>query len=350
MDAAAVLSVGMVTPVGLSAAQTMTSVRAGIARARESTILSRSLAPMVLALVPDDALPPRRAEPDPRPGRSREERCLRLAQAALAEALASLPPGRPPALFLAAPEGHDDRLPPLGADFVPRLADRSGGKIDAARSRLFPEGRAAAFPALAAAFDELRARGGPVLVGGVDTHLDLHLLGSLDREGRVLCAGVADGFVPGEGAAFLLLDREATPSGGGRAAIRRARVHPPGLAEEAGHRRSEEPYRGEGLPRAVAAALADVPGREVLRAYASLNGEHIQGKEWGVTTLRTGLGAGGGFRLIHPAECFGDAGAATGAILLGLAALELTSGHAASPVVAWASSDGPRRGAARLET
>jgi len=43
----------------------------------------------------------------------------------------------------------------------------------------------------------------PVVVGGVDTFLDLRLLAELDAEQRILGAQVMDGFIPGEGAGFF---------------------------------------------------------------------------------------------------------------------------------------------------
>src|SRR5436190_637255 len=44
-----------------------------------------------------------------------------------------------------------------------------------------------------------------VLVGGLDSYLEPPLLDQLDDQRRLLGAGAPDGFVPGEGAAFVLL-------------------------------------------------------------------------------------------------------------------------------------------------
>jgi len=51
-----VVGVGMITAVGLSAAETAASVRAGIARFVESDFLDQLLEPVVLAWVPDEAM------------------------------------------------------------------------------------------------------------------------------------------------------------------------------------------------------------------------------------------------------------------------------------------------------
>ena len=55
------------------------------------------------------------------------------------------------------------------------------------------------------------------------------------------------------------------------------------------------------------------------------------------------------FEVEHPADCLGDAGAALGPILLGLAALGLEKGYRGSPCLVWSTSDREPRGAALLQ-
>ena len=52
--------------------------------------------------------------------------------------------------------------------------------------------------------------------------------------------------------------------------------------------------------------------------------------------------------LEHPADCVGDAGAASGALMLALGALGLHDGDVAGPCLIWCASDGPERAAATL--
>src|SRR5262245_31497410 len=101
---AAIASVGLMSPVGDCAVQTASSVRAGICRYRESSILNRRSQPMTLALLPEDALPPLAADLDGARGlTTRQARMLRLAAPALKEASAGLGPAEHPPLFLALP-------------------------------------------------------------------------------------------------------------------------------------------------------------------------------------------------------------------------------------------------------
>lgn len=334
-----VVGVGLVTAVGDSAAQTATSVRAGISRYRESAVRNARGAPMTLALLPDEALPPLATPLAAVAGlTSRQRRMLRLAAPALREALAAAPPGSPPPLFLAGPEPLEGRPPPADEAFLDLLHIQARGAFAREGSSVFPSGRAGGFQALAAALEAL-ARGTPsALVGGVDTFLDLYLLGTLDREGRVLAEGVLDGFCPGEGAGFLLLSPEPAPGA--------AFLHPPGLAAEPGHRYAQEPYRGDGLAQAIALALAPVEGRPVPTVFGSLNGESLGAREWGVSVLRNRAGLAPDFRFEHPADCFGDVGAAFAPTLAGLAALGLARGYRRGPALVWCSSEHELRGAA----
>lgn len=337
---------GMMTPVGDCAAQTATSVRAGISRYRESPIYNRSFNPMTLALLPEKALPPLDDILARMPGvTSRQARMLRLAAPALRETLQLLGDGEGLPLFLAGPEPLPDRPPPVSEAFLDQLIAQSGVLFDRQASRIFPTGRAGGLQALEAAVDALdQGRRECVLVGGVDSYLDLYLLGTLDMEGRVLAEGVMDGFCPGEGAGFLLL---ATPEGLAAHGLEPlAFVSPPGLAAEPGHRYSEEPYRGDGLGQAVALAFERGSGEPVRTVFGSLNGENFGAKEWGVAQLRNSAAFAEGFRFEHPADCFGDLGAAFAPVLTGLAALGMKRSYLPAPALVWCSSERELRGAA----
>ena len=82
--------------------------------------------------------------------------------------------------------------------------------------------------------------------------------------------------------------------------------------------------------------------------YAGLNGEGLVAKEWGVAYLRSAERFAEGFEVEHPADCLGDAGAALGPILLGLAAIGLEKGYREGPCLVWSTSDREARGAALL--
>jgi len=350
-DSAWICGMGMVTPVGDCATQTATSVRAGISRYQESSIYNKRFEPMTMALLPEDALPPLNKELANHPKlTSRQARMLRLAHNALLEALETLPKEQQLIpVFLAGPETMPGRPLAITDTFLSLLAIQTEANIDRVKSRLFPTGRAGGMQALQAGLRYLSTgEHDYVVVGGVDSYLDLHLLGTLDMENRVLANGVMDGFAPGEGAGFLLLcsdkEREA------RQDKPTIKIHWPGIAAERGHRYSKETYTGDGLANAVTTALQAVNNIPIRTILASINGENMGAKEWGVAYTRNASAIDPGFRFEHPADCFGDAGAAAMPILAGLAAAGMKKGYLPGPVLSFCSSEGPHRGAACMST
>lgn len=349
---------GMITAVGQGAAQTFASVQAGVAGFAESPVMDARHEPLVMALLQEDALPPLVPDVAAVSGlTSRQRRLLRLAAPAVGEVLDGLQNtgrGDPMPLFLATPEKHPELADPVAAAFLAHLAaqlEPAGVRFDLARSRLVPGGRAAGLMAVAKALEFLASGAGDyALAGGVDSYLDLMLLATLDRERRIQSAQVMDGFIPGEGAGVVLLGRPGAPPPLADLAPL-ARVLAVGAADEAGHRYSKEPYRGDGLAAAFAAVLT-APG--LLRApvatiFAGLNGESFGAKEYGVASLRSHRELDPGVVVEHPADCCGDLGAALGPVMLGLAALGIRKQRVAAPALVWCASDGPRRAAALVD-
>jgi 3-oxoacyl-[acyl-carrier-protein] synthase-1 len=341
--------VGMTTPLGLRAAATAAAVRGGISRLRESAIINRKGAPMILATLADAALPPLAARLAVRHDlTSRQLRMLRLATHALQEVASMLVPGERPPLLLAGPESHPKKpVPPLGVGFPELLALQTGVCLDEGRSETSSRGRAGGLELLGRAMELLHSRRATsVLVGGVDSHLDTGLLGLLDEEGRVHADEVLDGFVPGEGAAFLLLSsRKVLPTSKALAF-----VSAPGTGAEQGHRYSAEPYLGDGLADSIRAAVGSASGLPVRTVLSSFNGESFGGKEWGVAFIRNREAFHTELRMEHPADCFGDLGAACGPVLVGLAALGLKKRYLPGPCLAWCSSEGAPRAAALVSS
>jgi 3-oxoacyl-[acyl-carrier-protein] synthase-1 len=341
--------VGMTTPLGLRAAATAAAVRGGISRLRESAIINRKGAPMILATLADADLPPLAPELARRPDlTSRQLRMLRLATPALQEAASALVPGERPPLLLAGPEPHPKKpTPSLGEGFLELLALQTGVSLDQGRSEASSRGRAGGLELLGRAMGLLHSRRATsVLVGGVDSHLDTGLLGVLDEEGRVHADEVLDGFVPGEGAGFLLLSsRRVLPT-----STALAFVSTPGTGVEQGHRYSVEPYLGNGLADAIRAAVGGSSRLSIQTVLASFNGESFGGKEWGVAFIRNREAFHPELRMEHPADCFGDLGAACGPVLVGLAVLGLKKGYLPGPCLAWCSSEGAPRAAALVSS
>jgi 3-oxoacyl-[acyl-carrier-protein] synthase I len=327
---------GMITSIGANAEMTAASVRSGISAYQESSIINKHFNPMTMALVPDDALPDLEDELKLHELSSRQQRMLRLATPAMLPLIDQLDSSVP--LLLACPEKLPGRRSVVSDKFLNQLLIQTKAPIDLENSYVFPFGRAGGFYALEAAMQLLESGGhSQVIVGGLDSFLDLYLLCSLDSDDRVLAEGVMDGFAPGEAAVFLLLRQADSDS--------RVKVFPPGLADEPGHRYSSEPYKGEGLASAVSEALTNVQPEAIKTVFASFNGENYNAKEWGVAATRNHQSLDTGFNIIHPADCYGDIGAATGPVLMALATIGIQKSYYKTPALVWASSEIQQRAA-----
>jgi 3-oxoacyl-[acyl-carrier-protein] synthase I len=295
-----------------------------------------------MGLVPEDALGVLVEEIDQLPLPSRARRMLRLAAPAL-KATASELTGPVP-IFLGVPALAADDAPWL-AHLPAYLQKLSGVEVDRARSLVLPLGRAAALLALERALQSLRSgEVETVVVGGVDTFLDLRLLAELDGEGRILGPRVMDGFIPGEGAAFYVLSAADDRKTDGARVV----VHGAASAMDPGHRYGTAPAKGEGLAEALAQLrqrMPPLPG-PVSTTFAGFNGENFDAKLWGVARMRHSDLFSPGMVIEHPADTFGDGGAAMGAILVALAAESLRTGTRAGPALIWAASDREPRGCA----
>jgi 3-oxoacyl-[acyl-carrier-protein] synthase-1 len=173
-------------------------------------------------------------------------------------------------------------------------------------------------------------------------------LATLDRQNRVRNEQNADGFAPGEGAGFVLLTTVEIARKHDLSPL--ARVVGCAAGEEPGHIYSDEEYRGEGLAGAFAALFATLNDAPPVRCvYASLNGERYWAKELGVAVIRCREHFADDYQMEHPVECFGDVGAASGPLILGLAALGIAAGYRPSPALLYCSSDYGARAVALLD-
>ena len=76
-----------------------------------------------------------------------------------------------------------------------------------------------------------------------------------------------------------------------------------------------------------------------------MNGENHWAKEWGVARIRNNGTFSAEHGMHHPADCYGDTGAACGALMVSLAALGIKEGYRSSPALVYASSDQGARAA-----
>jgi 3-oxoacyl-[acyl-carrier-protein] synthase-1 len=336
----------LITPVGDTALVTAAAVRAGYSAYADTEYANRDYQPMRMARVPEEALPPLKDELWRTNGLSaRQRRLLQLMTPVLANAMASLSGREPPALMLAAPEtlpGCPAAVPPTFLDY---LSLQTGVDLPRGNCRILATGRAGGLQAVELAFRYVeQAENDLVLIGGVDSYQDHYLLEKLDKEDRILARGIKDGFAPGEAAGVLLLATERGADQLGRTPL--ATLSRPGLASEPGHRYSAEPYRGEGLSEAIRLALGHHNGGSPIHTvYSSMNGESFWVKEHGVAMTRHHGALAANLVHAHPADCFGDLGAASGPAMIGIAAIEGQQGRRNGPALVYCASDQAPRAA-----
>jgi 3-oxoacyl-[acyl-carrier-protein] synthase-1 len=315
-------------------------------RFAETPIRDHSFKPFTLAEVPEGGLPALSEQVSRETGLSaREMRMLRIGTMPLLEAVGTLPASRNlPPLMLALPE-----MQPGGRinekRFLALFATQCSSRFALDRSSAVDEGRAGGLVAVARAAQLIRSgQADFALAGAIDTYRDLYVLGTLDVEERVKSAVHLDGFIPGEGAAFLLLASDSVARAAGMASL--ARLTRLALGDEPGHLYSKEAYRGEGLARTLSQLFGsgDLPS-PVSEVFSSMNGESHWAKEWGVAFMRNRESFLEDHGMHHPADCYGDVGSACGPALVALAALGIRGGYRRSPSLVYCSSDRGARAA-----
>jgi len=330
--------------IGSGTDQVWAAARAGIGRIVNSHVMDRHFEPIQMGLVPEDALGELNPEIEKLPLPSRARRMLRLAAPSFQSVAKDI--GQPVVLFIGLPELKDTEAPWL-KHFPAYLQKLTGVPVDGARTVIFPKGRASALLALERALEALQADpAAAVVVGGVDTYLDLRLLATLDAEGRILGPRVMEGFIPGEGVAFFALSGVGTSKD---LTSGRLIVHGAASSMDPGHRYGSEPARGEGLAAALETLRRRAsPPAPIGATFAGFNGESFDAKLWGVARLRHNDFFSKEMSIHHPADKFGDTGAAMGAILMTLAAKSLTNEEHPGPALVWAASDGEPRACAMI--
>ena len=336
-----ITGIGMVTSIGYETAVAATSVRAGLQRFVElEEEFDRNEEPIVAAPV---AL----LEDDP----SGQIVMMNMAAAeAFAMAFGSAEKAPQP-LWASVSVGAqaDGDPPPLGRYPLERLQAALDHVPLHGESEIRAGCRTAVFEAIAGGMKRLRDRkAAACLVGGVDSLIQTHRLTRLEGQKRLKTGYNPHGLIPGEASVFLVLERESDARA--RGADCWARLNEVGLADEANPLGSPKPCLGQGLSEAIrqASRAHCDPPRPLLGVLCDLNGEPYRASEWGLARPRA-LGWARDVTVWHPADCWGDIGAATGAALLALGAFALHEGFAPTPeLLVWAGSEGGQRAAVFL--
>jgi 3-oxoacyl-[acyl-carrier-protein] synthase-1 len=203
-----ITGIAMITPVGLRMDQTCAAVRARIARFEELSWRDKAYAPIVMSAVPDDCLPELSVEHETDPLLTvRAKRIIRFADFIAEELREAEIQGKIPFL-LGLPQANEEK--PVEADKILQYAaNRMEIDIDPILSEAIPRGRASGLMAIHHACSLIKSEQADyVLVGGCDTYKDIEVLGFLNVANRLKSETGLDGFIPGEGAGFLLLASE----------------------------------------------------------------------------------------------------------------------------------------------
>lgn len=347
----AITALGLATPLGIGAEASCAALRA---------TLSRFVAIETAALAGDDGQPVRLVVSSVRgvtDGLDGVERLAELAALALRDLLASARLSDREAdaapLHLALAEPRADARAVIVSELTERL-ERSVGLLGLGeRTSPYPAGHAGAIAALEQAAAAVRSGAAPrAIVGGVDSLLAPDVVQALHAEGRLKAGERPVGVMPGEAAAFVLV--EPAPAAEARGAAPLATVAGVATSRETATIRDEDAVcHGAGLSDAMARALASLPGsgEGLGLIVCDLNGEPYRSEELAYAATKVLGGVQAPFRLWHAADSIGDVGAASAAVSLAVAARALHRGYArCDEALVVASSDGGLRGAAALRT
>jgi 3-oxoacyl-[acyl-carrier-protein] synthase-1 len=332
-----IVSTGMVTAVGLDAPSSCAAMRARLDGFQETRFLGLDSNWLVGAPVP---LPRNWIG---------QKRMVRLAAGAVMDALAAAP-GAEADLVLILCLAEDTRPGRPVTDPETFLRDLAAivGLPARTRTQLIAYGRPSGFAALDRA-SKLLADGaaGHVLILGVDSYLTVASVTHYLAARRLLGPDNANGFIPGEAAAAVLV--------GSTGALRLAGL---GLAREPAfiyNGRGEDgthlPLRGDGMTTAYKAALdaANVDLAHIEYRIGDLVGEQYFFKQSTLASLRLERGRTAFQDFWSPGENLGNVGAAVVPVMIGMALAAAVKGYApGSPVLIEASGDDGACGAAVL--
>jgi 3-oxoacyl-[acyl-carrier-protein] synthase-1 len=341
---AVILDVAGVTAIGRSASASASAARASVSRFSLRSSL-RIAGPRSFTISAAPYLP--RFDPDA--GANVVPRLTALAELAASQVSISplLAGTKALPVFLGVPSAR----PGLPDDAASVVAEAVGAALSARgfapTIETLPLDHASGLAGLERALHVLEARKADIcLVGGVDSYLSLETLAWLHEREQLKSERNRWGFVPGEGAGFLVV---VTPELAAAANLRpRATVLAAMSGREDVPPRTADPQTGQGLTAVLRAVLAALPdGQLVDEMVCDLNGERWRGDDAGFSIPRVSSCFVRAGRYAAPAMAFGDVGAASGALFVAIAVHAAERGAAQGPsALVWTSADaGPRAAA-----
>lgn len=156
------------------------------------------------------------------------------------------------------------------------------------------------------------------VIGGVDSYNERDTLKWLEYDvKRLFCSTNRDGFIPGQGAGFILLaSRQAVEK---YSLKPRAKVLSVALNEEKNSFETDTDSSAAALTLSIRKVLEMLPGENKANAiYSAMNGETYNTREFVYAIANVGSKLTDVNNIVAPYDCWGDLGAATVPVLIGL--------------------------------
>jgi 3-oxoacyl-[acyl-carrier-protein] synthase-1 len=329
----AITSTGLVTSVGLSSAAACAAMRAKLSNPSETRFVDSGGEWILAHQVP---------LAEPLRGRAR---LARMAALAASECLARVPPAewqKIPLILSVAERERPGRIAGLDVELFGEIEQELDTTFAPEHSLVVPHGRVSMGVSLQHARRLIDEQGvSHVLLVATDSLVVGPTLGAYEQQRRLLTAANSNGFMPGEGAAALLVSRA---TGGPQLLCTGI-----GFAMEPAHIDSEQPLRADGLSKAIRAALQDArcEMHQLDFRITDNSGEQYYFKEAALALSRLLRVRKDEFDIWHPAECIGEAGAVAGFASLVLADAACRKGYAPGEhILCHAANDAGQRTAA----
>jgi 3-oxoacyl-[acyl-carrier-protein] synthase-1 len=320
--------IGMVTPVGMTAAASCAAMRAGVSRIQELSIEPPITETLMGAYLPyADS--------------GHADVFTRLLSLALEEVIAGSSPEEISNASIVVAIPHPARVgrpPDLDRYLLPRLHEALGIELDKERTRVIAMGRESYAHALRLGRRLLHRRSSDrCIVAAVDSLVDETTVGWLYQTRRLKTPDNPDGLYPGEAAVAIEL-RRSNADDDLTGAVHIAGI---GFGNEPHGIETGRPSVSEGLTAATVEALSEAGTdfHHVAFRLSDVTGEQYFFRELSNVLTRLQRRHKEEFQLWHCADSIGDTGAASGGVLAAMAAFAFRKGYAPGDVALCHSSD-----------
>ena len=333
-----IVAVGARTPLGLDAESSFAAFQAGISQIGETPFFyDKHDEPVRIAL--DHTIRPELWGP---------ERKLLLTRYAVEDVCSQIDFEQLGIRELPVYVGLPEERPGWGRgniESLHRMLDEVELPIKFESIKVFPHGHAAGLMAMAAASSELSSqRDSLSLVLGVDSYMGFDTLKWLDENRQLANSYNRGAFYPGEGAGAVLVASRDALSRHRLNSV--ARIQKFGYSIESKKIKTDDLCLGEGLTQCVQMLIQDLqqPEEKIDGVICDINGERYRAEEWGFALLRMGQYFVDPTEYELPASCWGDVGAASGPLFIGIAATAGQKGWAKGQrYMIWNSSESGHR-------